>query len=84
MDKRQGVSQVCGQDNNTGSLWNGTYPAVVASSLTKEGGRNVVYLESENVYSLYRGDVEITRAKTIQGNAVAYKMLLKKWRSFNV
>ena len=83
MSTRLGVKQVCGQPNQKGELWDGTYPVIVATYLTRSdgvsnGARNEVWQESENTYTLFRGNTELARVSTKRGGAVAYKMMIAK------
>lgn len=83
MSIRLGVKQVCGHPNQLGELWDGTYPVIVSTYLTRtdgvsNGARNEVWQESENIYTLFRGNTELVRVRTKRGDAVAYKMMLKK------
>jgi len=85
MSERLGVKQVCGCVNHFGGeLWDGSYPAIVFTFLRRKidssPGYNELWLEAENVYTVYHNNVELAMVKTVRGHAMAYKMLLKKIR----
>ncbi|MHB8124630.1 MAG: hypothetical protein ACYDEJ_03135 [Desulfitobacteriaceae bacterium] len=86
MSERLGVKQVCGCANNFGGeLWDGSYPALVYTFLRRKNdsspGYNELWLEAENVYTVYYNNAELARIQTTKGHAHAYKQLLKKIRS---
>lgn len=82
--ERLGVKQVCGESNSIGELWDGTYPAINFTVLQKSGERIELWLEAENVYTLYHSNTELARTKTTKGGRMAYLRMIKKVRKENV
>ncbi len=78
--ERLGGKHICGDYNSLGELWDGTYPAINFTVLQKTGERVELWLESENVYTLFHANKELSRTKTTKGGRVAYLRMIKKVR----
>jgi len=76
--KRQGIKQICGSLNHLGDLWDGTYPAMAYTILRRTGEEHQIWLESENEYTIFKGNTELARTKTKKGLGNACKLLTKK------